>query len=527
MIEVQITAAADSMQTTQPTGFREALRSATRRYGIALLAVGVALGATLFLQNHFQYPFLFLFFGAVMVSAWFGGSVVGFTAVLLSTLAVAYFFVPPIHSFVINPTDEDYFASFVVCSIVAGLVSAFKRKTEIKLQESRDQLEIRVAERTAELQRSNLGLQESERRLRVLTEVIPQQIWSGTQDGTLDYCNQQFLDYAGCALERMRGDVFLMMIHPADRGHFQRSWQGAISAGKQLEGEWRWRGADGNFHWFFTRCVPLHDAEGKIVRWYATNTDVEDRHNAEEALLRTQSELARLSQSLSLGQLTVSIAHEVSQPLAALVTNGEACQEWLAAHPPNLEKARQSLQSVIRDGTRAGAIVSRIRALFQNQAPVKTVIDMREVIEELTVFFGEEAQRRGVALRCELEPNLPRTSGDRIQIQQVLLNLIINAMDAMTETPNEQKELLVRATQQGGTEILIRVEDTGCGFDGKTAEEIFKPFFTTKPRGTGMGLSISRSIVEAHEGRLWAAAKPSGGSVFGFTIPLRSETPDV
>lgn len=522
-----MTVAADSMQTTNHRTLREVLRSAAWRYGIALLAVGVALGATLSLQNYFQYPFLFFFFGAVMVSAWFGGSAVGFTAVLLSTLAVAYFFIPPIHSIAINPTDEGYFASFVVCSIVASLVSASKRKTESQLQESRDQLEIRVVERTAELQRSNLGLQESEHRLRVLTEVIPQQIWSGTQEGFLDYCNQQFLDYAGCALEGLRGEGFLMTIHPAGRGHFQRSWQRAISAGRQFEGEWRWRGADGNFRWFFTRCVPLYDAEGKIVRWYATNTDVEDRRNAEEALLRTQSELARLSQSLSLGQLTVSIAHEVSQPLAAVITNGEACQEWLAAHPPNLEKARQSLQSVIRDGTRAGAVVSRIRALFQNQAPTKTAIDMREVIEELTVFFGDEAKRRGIAIRCEVEPNLPRTSGDRIQIQQVLLNLIMNAMDAMTDTRNKEKELVVRATQQGGTEILIRVEDTGCGFNDKTAEEIFKPFFTTKPRGTGMGLSISRSIVEAHEGRLWAAPRPSGGSVFGFTIPIRSENPDV
>lgn len=451
----------------------------------------------------------------------------GLTAVVLSTLAVAYFFVPPLHSFGINPTDEAYFASFVICAVVASVVSSSKRNTEVALQKSRDQLEIRVSERTAALQKSNLDLQESEHQLRVLTEVIPQQIWSGTRDGSLDYSNQQLLDYTGSTIDKMRGDLFLTMIHTADREHFQRAWHRAVSSEKQFEGEWRWRGADGNFRWYFTRCVPLQNTAGEILRWYATNTDIEERHNAEEALLKAQSELARLSQSLSLGQLTASIAHEVSQPIAAVVTNGEACMEWLAANPPNLEKAQHSLRSLIQDGIRAGAVVARVRSLFQNHEPHKTWIDMQELIEELILFFCNEAKQRGIEIRCEIDPRLPKTIGDRIQIQQVLVNLVSNAFDAMTDTPSGHKEILLRATQERATEILICVEDTGCGISDKSHGEIFKPFFTTKRRGTGMGLSISRSIVEAHEGRLWATPRPSGGSSFRFTIPIRSENLDV
>jgi C4-dicarboxylate-specific signal transduction histidine kinase len=291
----------------------------------------------------------------------------------------------------------------------------------------------------------------------------------------------------------------------------------------QFEGAWRWRGAEGDYRWFFTRCVPLSSAEGRVVRWYATNTDIEERHRAEEALLKTQSELARLSQSLSLGQLTVSIAHEVGQPLAAVVTNGEACMEWLAADPPNLDKAGQSLRKLVQDGSRAGTILARIRALFQNGESTRTRIDMPELIEELKVFFGGEAKQLGIAIRSEFGPGVPAIQGDRIQIQQVLLNLIMNAMDAMTATPDGQRELVLRATKQMATEITISVEDTGCGLDTQTAEDIFKPFFTTKLHGTGMGLSISRSIVEAHEGRLWATQRPTGGAAFHFTIPVTPE----
>ena len=501
-------------------------KSAVRRYSVALFFVAVALVLTLLVQHLFPYPFLFLFFGAVMASAWFGGMATGFFAVLISTLAVDYFFVPPLHSFAINATAETYFAAFVVCALVASWVSSAKKQSEEALIEARDQLEIRVSDRTAELEKSNVELREREHQLRLLTEVIPQQIWSGTSDGSIDYCNQRLLDYVGRTVEQMRGEGFMETIHAEDRESFRRFWQEALSTGKPFEGEWRVRGADGEYRWFFTRGVPLQDQEQKTLRWYGTNTDIEERHQAEGALMKTQAELAYLSRVLSMGELTASIAHEINQPLAAVVAHGHACQGWLSADPPNLEKARQTTERIIQDGTRAGAVLGRIRALFKKEPPAKDWLDMNEVIQDLAIFLRDEAARRRVSIRTELASGLPKVKGDRVQLQQVVLNLIMNGMDAMTATAGRAKELLISSGKENSTEIVVRIEDCGVGLNSETAEKIFDPFFTTKPQGIGMGLTISRSIVESHRGRLWATPHPSGGAIFQFTIPIRAQASD-
>ena len=379
-----------SMQTSarpeQPT------RSLLWRCGIALFLVAAAFVPTLLLQRLFPYPFLFLFFGAVMASAWFGGTAAGLFAVLLSTLLVEYFFVPPFYSFSIGTTAEAYFAAFVVCALVASWVSSAKKKSEEALEEALDQLEIRVSERTAEL-------------------------------------------------------------------------------------------------------------------------------------LKTQGELAHLSQVLSMGELTASIAHEINQPLTAVVTHGHACIEWLSASPPNLEKTRQTVERIIQDGTRAGAVLSRIRALFKKEAPAKDWLDINEVIHELTTFLRDEALRRRIAIRTDLVPGLPKIKADRVQLQQVVLNLMMNGMDAMAETADRPRELLISARAEGA-EVVVRVVDSGIGLDAETAEKIFNPFFTTKPHGIGLGLSISRSIVEGHEGRLWASPRGSGGAIFQFTLPVRPRDSD-
>ncbi len=500
-------------------------RSLVLRYGMALFFVSVALGVTLCLQHLFPYPFLFLFFGAVMAAAWFGGTAAGLFAVLLSTVVVDYFFVPPLHSFSINATAESYFAAFVACAVVASWVSSSKRKSEEALKEVRNQLEMRVSERTAELQKSNIELQESGRQLRLLTEVIPQQIWSGTPDGSIDHCNERLLKYAGCTMDEMRGEQFMDTIHPEDRASFCQSWQDALSNRTHFEGEWRVRGANGQYRWFVTRSVPLKDAGGKILRWYGTNTDIEERHKAEEALMKTQSELAHLSRVLSMGELTASIAHEISQPLTAVVTHGDACLAWLSASPPNIEKARRTTERIIQDGTRAGAVLGRIRALFKKEPLAEDWVDMNEVIQELTVFLRDEAIRRSISIRAELDPDLPGVRADRVQLQQVVLNLMMNGMDAMTST-NGMKELVISSRKQMPADIMIQVEDCGVGVSTEIAEKIFDPFFTTKPQGIGMGLSISRSIVESYQGRLWTVPRPSGGASFQFTVPVRSKDSD-
>jgi signal transduction histidine kinase len=357
-----------------------------------LLSVAAAFLSTLLLQHLFPYPFLFLFFGAVMSSAWFGGTGAGLFAVLLSTVLVEYFFVPPVYSFSINTTAEAYFAAFVVCALVASWVSSSKKKSEEALKETRDQLEMRVSERTAEL-------------------------------------------------------------------------------------------------------------------------------------MKTQADLAHLSQVMSMGELAASIAHEISQPLTAVVANGHACVEWLSASPPNLDKARQTAARIIQDGTQAGAVISRIRALFKKEAPAKLWFDMNEVIHELTLFLRDEALRRNIPIHTELTPGLPRVKADRVQLQQVMLNLMINGLDAMSESVGHAKQLFI-STRQDGVALVVRVEDCGVGLDPEALEKIFEPFYTTKPHGTGMGLSISRSILESHRGRLWAEARPSGGALFQFILPIQPQESD-
>src|SRR5271169_5739980 len=283
-------------------------RSLVWRYGISLVFVAAALVFTLLLQRLFPQPFLPLFFAAVMASAWFGGTTAGIMSVLASILTVDYFFIPPFHSFAVNATEGAYFAAFIVCAVVASWVSSTRRKSEAALKEARNQLEVRVAMRTAELEKSNAGLREREHQLRLLTEVIPQQIWMVTSDGSIDYCNQRLLDYVGRATGEMRGERFMETIHSEDCESYRQALQIALSTGESFEGEWRVRGADGTYRWFFTRAVPLRDAEGQTLRWYGTNTDIEERKKAEQSLMRTQAELARLSRVLTVGELTSSIA---------------------------------------------------------------------------------------------------------------------------------------------------------------------------------------------------------------------------
>jgi PAS domain S-box-containing protein len=493
-----------------------------RPHTIALFFVVTALAATLPLQRYFPYPFVFLFFAAAMSSAWFGGRACGFFAVFLSALAVDYFVVPPFHSLVVVRPERTYFAAFVLCALVASWVSSSKKKNEEALLEARDQLEFRAALRSAELERSNAELRESEQRLRLLTDVIPQQIWSAGPDGIVDYCNQRLLEYMGHAGEAVQGARLFAAIHPEGQNAFRQVWQSALASGNAFEGEWRWCGADGKYRAFLTRVAPLRDAKGSILRWYGANTDVEQYKKAEQDLAEARAELTHLSRMLTMGELAASIAHEVNQPLTAVVAYGHACLEWLSATPPNLEEARQAAARIIQNGNRAGSVLTRIRALFAKEPAAKEWVDMNEVVRELTVFLRDEATRNRVTIRTDLAADLPNIKGDRIQLQQVVMNLIMNGIDAMRESASRCKELLVTTRRQSENEILILVEDCGVGFDSRVADKIFKPFFTTKPRGIGMGLSISRSIVESHEGCLWAAPRPAGGAIFQFTVPIAS-----
>jgi signal transduction histidine kinase len=245
------------------------------------------------------------------------------------------------------------------------------------------------------------------------------------------------------------------------------------------------------------------------------------RQRAEEALKKTQEELSRVARVTTMGELTASIAHEVNQPLAAVVTNGNACLRWLSFEPPNFDEARAAVQRIVRDGNRASDVIARIRTFLKKGEPVARPVDVNEMIREIVALTQSEVDRRRAAFHMDLTDCLPEVTGDRVQLQQVLLNLIINALDAMGAVADRPRVLRIRTKPTEPKSVLVAVEDSGAGLDPERAARLFDAFYTTKPEGLGMGLSISRSIVEAHGGRLWATANEGPGATFQFTLPVK------
>jgi C4-dicarboxylate-specific signal transduction histidine kinase len=251
--------------------------------------------------------------------------------------------------------------------------------------------------------------------------------------------------------------------------------------------------------------------------------DITERKRAEETLRHTQAALAYLSRLMTMGALTASIAHEVNQPLAAVVTNGNACLRWLAREVPDLAEARAAVERIIRDGHRAGEVIRRIRALAQKTEPQTAWLDLNEVIHEVVALVQSEVRQHRVALWTELSAALPPVLGDRIQLQQVILNLLLNAIEAMQAVTDRMRELQIRSYRHASDEVGVAVQDSGIGLDPQQMARLFDAFFTTKPGGMGIGLAISRTIVEAHGGRLWATPNDGHGATFQFTLPAGSE----
>ena len=256
----------------------------------------------------------------------------------------------------------------------------------------------------------------------------------------------------------------------------------------------------------------------KLDRVLATITDLTERKRAEEELRKTQVELAHVTRVLTMGELAASIAHEVNQPLAAVVTNGNACLRWLAGATPNLDEAREAVGRIIRDGKRAGEVIGRIRALVKKSGTEQTQLDINEVIREVVGLTQTEIQKNGVALRMDLAADLPRVVGDRVQLQQVFLNLVMNAIEAMSAVTDRARELVICSHQHESDQVFVAVQDSGIGIDRENLEKIFNAFYTTKSQGMGMGLAISRSIVENHGGRLWAVPRDGPGVTLQFTL---------
>src|SRR6202521_5064384 len=367
-------------------------------------------------------------------------------------------------------------------------------------------------------------LKKSEDRLRVLIETIPALAWTSLADGSPDFVNRRWLEYTGVSPEQMQG-LWTRPFHPEDIDRHLDKWRSALATGETFENEARVRrAADGEYRWFLIRSLPLRDESGNIVKWYGTMTDIEDRKRAEEALRKANADLAHITRVITMGELTASIAHEINQPLAAIVTNADACMVWLSSEPPNLEEARAAVDCIAQDGTRASEVIRHIRAMFTKANPERTRVHVNELIREVGALLQAGASRNQVELQTELAIDLPPAMGDRVQLKQVIVNLALNGIEAMGGVIDRPRRLVIRSETQNSEELLVAVRDSGLGIDVKDFKRIFDAFFTTKAQGMGMGLSICRSIVEAHGGRLWASANSDCGATFQFTLPADRDT---
>ncbi len=263
------------------------------------------------------------------------------------------------------------------------------------------------------------------------------------------------------------------------------------------------------------------NAQGAIARWYGLLLDIDYRRNVEEALRNAEVRLVRATQRATLGELSASIAHEINQPLAAVVASGHACLRFLTTQPPNVAGAREAAESIVRDAKDAGEVVRRIRALFRRAAAEKTPLSLNDVIAEVLRLLAGELAKRGVSVETELSSDLPLLSGDRVQLQQLMLNLIMNGMEAMDSIRDRPRELFISSVRASPQSVRVAVKDQGTGVED--SDKVFEAFVTTKENGMGMGLTICRSIVEAHAGRLWVAETHGPGATFCFELPARED----
>ncbi|WP_376705943.1 MASE1 domain-containing protein [Mesorhizobium sp. ISC25] len=365
------------------------------------------------------------------------------------------------------------------------------------------------------------ALRRSELQLQQMIDAVPVRIWSAVPTGGPVYFNKRYQDHFRSviadfeALGEPRIEELLQeLVHPEDAPEVLRTLLTCFETGVGSAMRFRWRETDG-YRWAECRVEPRRDEGGAVVQWYGVSLDIDEEVRAREALRQASDKLAQATQAASLAELSASIAHEVNQPLAAIVANSHACHRWLGAVPPNVERAKITAERIIRDANSAADVVGRIRALFKQSTETRTNATLSSVIAEARDLVAEEAMRQGVRVSVDVASDIPLVAFDRVQIQQVLVNLIRNGMEAM-----DDGAISIRVRHIGDV-VQTEVSDRGRGVE--FPDRIFEPFFTTKEQGMGMGLAICRSIIESHSGRLWVEKNEPRGATFIFTLPIEAK----
>lgn len=383
------------------------------------------------------------------------------------------------------------------------------RESEHQLRRARDELESKVAERTAELQRSEAYLAEAQRLSHTGSFG-----WD-ISNGRLYWSEETFRIFGCDRADQPTMELMLQRTHPLDRDLARQTIDHAREEGKVLDFEKRLLMPDGRIKNVHIVGHAVFDDFGNFTEYAGTVIDVTEHRRAEEE----RQALAHANRVTTMGQLTASIAHEINQPIAAVVSNAQAALRWLDMQPPNPQEVRESLGRIVKDGRRASDVISRIRALVRKAPAQKELLDINDVVREAIGLTYSQLRSKGASLRTQLAPRLPVIAGDRVQLQQVIINLVVNAIEAMSDVGDGLRDLAIVSDRGHPTHVLVEVRDTGHGLDAGGLDRLFQSFYTTKPDGMGMGLAISRSIVEAHGGRISAAPNQPRGAVFRFTLP--------
>ena len=509
-------------------------------YWIAVVSVAAALIISGWPTLHLRDAPVSLFLCAVILTAWFGGIWPGLLATALSALAFYYYFLPPIYSLHAKPEEIPRFAIFMVSALFVGSLTVAQRGATESLRRARDDLKGTVKQ----LQRTNEVLQAASRERERAEESLRRSENYLAEAQRLTHTGSWVWEVAGRSALHLSDEWYrlygfdpekgppvweerLQRVHPEDRAEWEEAIDRAIAEVSDYEVEFRILLPNGTIKYLHTVGHPVLNASGKLVEFVGSSTDITERKRAEEALealRQAQADLVRVSRVTTMGELTASLAHEVNQPIAAASTNANTCLRWLAGDSPNIEEARAAAMRIVRDVNRAAEIVSRIRQLFKKGTSQREFVGVNEIIREMVVLLRGEATRYNILVGIDLAADLPQVMADRVQLQQVLMNLMINGIEAMKDT-DATRELGIRSQQTDNGEVVVSVNDSGVGLPSQT-EQIFNAFFTTKPHGTGMGLRISRSIIESHGGRLWAAENSPRGASFCFTLPTNGEAPE-
>ncbi|WP_280155036.1 ATP-binding protein [Piscinibacter sp. XHJ-5] len=487
-----------------PLSLPQKRRDFLKRYGLALALAVLAVLVRKWLPVRegttvYQLPIV-----AVVLAGWYGGRGPGLVASLTCWIGILYWLIPPADSFVLSSEYQLGFAIFVALCLFIIEFSAARWRVE-------------------------RALEESERRFRLMAETIPEIVWTeSVMPRRMLYMSPRYEQVWGHRLGDVERDpeAWMEAVHPEHRNDVRSAWRRWLAGegNERLDMTFPIVRPDGDTRWIHGRSTLVRDAKGRPYRVSGIAADITDERRAQEALAKAQMELAHVSRLTTLGEFTTSIAHEVSQPLAGMMASAGAGARWLAAEPPDIAAARATLDSIAADGKRARDVIARIRALTKRQVPRKDRVDINHEIEEVLALMARESRSHDIVVRTQLDRSLPRVGGDRVQLQQVLLNLVVNAIEAMSTVQDRPRLLTMASARRGSANaVLVEVRDTGTGLDPAGAERVFDAFYTTKRDGIGIGLSISRSIVEAHGGRLWASRNEPHGAVFQLSLPVAEE----